>query len=33
VPNPPRPSKPFLLATTALLAAWIAFLVYLAVRV
>jgi hypothetical protein len=33
VPDPPRPSRPFLFATTALLAGWIAFLVYLAVRV
>jgi hypothetical protein len=32
-PNPPRPSKPFFWATTLLLAVWIAFLVFLAVRI
>ena len=30
-PQPPRPNKPFLLAAGILLAAWIAFLVILAV--
>ena len=31
-PNPPRPNKVFLVATCLLLAAWIAFLIVLAVR-
>jgi hypothetical protein len=31
-PNPPRPSKALLLVTSLLLAAWIAFLIILAVR-
>jgi len=31
-PNPPRPNKAFLLASIVLLAAWIAFLLVLALR-
>lgn len=30
-PNPPRPNKPLLIASTVLLAAWIAFLIVLAI--